>query len=148
MPRRHVSAVGSPPVTLLQESTSEAINAWYGMQLYGEAVGNNNLKQTGRVLLAHELEAARVYWRATDSQMIYPYEFARHKGGQRPAPRDWVLSCSRASALLSEGPACEKRGSSEEGTGGGMGLRAGLLLRTRHNWGWRGAVLPPVPSPP
>jgi endo-1,3(4)-beta-glucanase len=63
-----------------QESTSEAINAWYGMQLYGEAVGNNNLKQTGRVLLAHELEAARVYWRATDSQMIYPYEFARHKG--------------------------------------------------------------------
>ncbi|MDP4282438.1 MAG: glycosyl hydrolase [Bacteroidota bacterium] len=45
-----------------QESTSEAVNAWYGMYLLGIALNNDNLKNTGRLHLACEVRAARKYW--------------------------------------------------------------------------------------
>eukprot|EP00667_Euglena_gracilis_P004714 EG_transcript_4740 len=63
-----------------QESTSEAINAWYAMQLYGEAIGDDSMRRTGQLLAAHEMEAARVYWRSTAAHSVYPAEFAKHKG--------------------------------------------------------------------
>jgi len=63
-----------------QESTSEAINAWYAMQLYGEAIGDASLADTGRALLAHEVEAAQTYWRSTNARSVYPKAIARHKG--------------------------------------------------------------------
>lgn len=66
-----------------QESTSEAINAWYAMQLYGEAIGDDSMRRTGQLLAAHEMEAARVYWRSTAAHSVYPAEFAKHKGVRR-----------------------------------------------------------------
>jgi len=63
-----------------QESTSEAINAWYAMQLFGDAIGDPNVRDTGRLLLALELEAARTYWRSTTVASVYPPEIAKHKG--------------------------------------------------------------------
>ncbi len=45
-----------------QESSSEAINAWAGLILWGEATGNTALRDTGIYLYTSEIEAARHYW--------------------------------------------------------------------------------------
>lgn len=45
-----------------QESTSEALNAWYGLTLWGRMTGNNSLEGTGRYLYTTELLATRAYW--------------------------------------------------------------------------------------
>jgi endoglucanase Acf2 len=45
-----------------QESSSEAINAWAALILWGEATGNKALRDTGIYLYAHEVEAANFYW--------------------------------------------------------------------------------------
>jgi endoglucanase Acf2 len=45
-----------------QESSSEAINAWAGMILWGEATGNKRLRDTGIYLYTTEIEALRQYW--------------------------------------------------------------------------------------
>jgi len=41
-----------------QESTSEAINAWYAVALLGMAAGDMRLRDLGRLLLGSEVGAA------------------------------------------------------------------------------------------
>jgi hypothetical protein len=55
-----------------QESSSEAANAWYGMYLYGMATNNENIKNTGRLMLASEIRAARFYYHIDPGNSIYP----------------------------------------------------------------------------
>eukprot|EP00296_Roombia_truncata_P000019 JP435674.1.p1 GENE.JP435674.1~~JP435674.1.p1 ORF type:complete len:687 (-),score=179.62 JP435674.1:152-2212(-) len=62
-----------------QESTSEAINAWYGLYLYGLVTDNANVKRTGQLLLASEIRGAQTYWHSTDAKSVYPKEFAKNK---------------------------------------------------------------------
>ena len=38
-----------------QESTSESVNAWYAVSLYGLAIGNDRLRDVGRLALASEI---------------------------------------------------------------------------------------------
>lgn len=45
-----------------QESSSEAMNAWYGLYLWGKATDNNRLSKTGRGLYANELLGLKSYW--------------------------------------------------------------------------------------
>lgn len=45
-----------------QESSSEALNAWYGLSLWGKVTGNSDMEQTGRALFATELTATKAYW--------------------------------------------------------------------------------------
>lgn len=45
-----------------QESSSEAINAWAGMILWGEATGNKRIRDTGIYLYTTEIEALKHYW--------------------------------------------------------------------------------------
>lgn len=45
-----------------QESSSEALNAWYGLSLWGKVTGNENVEKTGRTLFATELTATKAYW--------------------------------------------------------------------------------------
>ncbi|WP_157288340.1 glycosyl hydrolase [Uliginosibacterium gangwonense] len=45
-----------------QESSSEAINAWAGMILWGEATGNKRLRDAGIYLYTTEVEALKHYW--------------------------------------------------------------------------------------
>ncbi|MBK7861462.1 MAG: hypothetical protein IPJ65_23175 [Archangiaceae bacterium] len=59
-----------------QESTSEAVNAWYALALLGQAAGDANLEWLGRVLLAQELDGARTYWQIRSGSTIYPEPFA------------------------------------------------------------------------
>jgi len=45
-----------------QESTSEALNAWYAVAIWGKITKNSQTEQTGTWLFAQELRAAQVYW--------------------------------------------------------------------------------------
>lgn len=53
-----------------QESTSEAVNAWYGISLFGNALAKypnqqeqtNPLQNLGNTLMAAEINAAQTYW--------------------------------------------------------------------------------------
>ena len=57
-----------------QESSSEAVNAWYGMYLFGLAMGNNDIKYTGAIMLQQEIRAAKKYYHITLPQTnpVYP----------------------------------------------------------------------------
>lgn len=60
-----------------QESTSEAINAWYGIQLWGLARNNTNIMNLGRLLLATEVRSAQKYWHIPSATSdIYPAPFS------------------------------------------------------------------------
>ena len=61
-----------------QESTSEAVNAWYGMQLLGLAMGDARMSEIGRLLLALELDGARTYWQIPNSSAIYGDPFRQN----------------------------------------------------------------------
>lgn len=61
-----------------QESFSEAINAWYSIVLWGLAVGDRNIKEHGRILLAKEIRGMQKYVQITDSS-IYPAPFSNNK---------------------------------------------------------------------
>jgi len=54
-----------------QESTSEAVNAWYGVYLYGLASNNQNIMDLGRTVLALEIASAQKYWHITSSSDVY-----------------------------------------------------------------------------
>jgi endoglucanase Acf2 len=45
-----------------QESTSEAINAWAGIILFGELTNDSTLKNLGKYLYTTEIAAADDYW--------------------------------------------------------------------------------------
>ncbi|MGD9419169.1 MAG: glycosyl hydrolase [Verrucomicrobiota bacterium JB025] len=45
-----------------QESSSESMNAWYGMMLWGEATGNDTVRDTGIALFNTERTAVEEYW--------------------------------------------------------------------------------------
>ncbi|MCB0724142.1 MAG: T9SS type A sorting domain-containing protein [Ignavibacteriae bacterium] len=57
-----------------QESSSEAINAWYGMYLFGLAMGNDDIKNTGALYLQQEVRAVKKYYHITLPQTnpVYP----------------------------------------------------------------------------
>jgi endo-1,3(4)-beta-glucanase len=52
-----------------QESTSEAVNAYYAVHLWGAAVGDEFTSNLGRVLLATEIRSSQKYWH------MYPENF-------------------------------------------------------------------------
>jgi endo-1,3(4)-beta-glucanase len=67
-----------------QESTAEAVNAWYGLSLYGLATGDRRMRDLGRLMLATELRGAHTYWQIKSDQAdaIYPAAYAgRHVVG-------------------------------------------------------------------
>jgi endo-1,3(4)-beta-glucanase len=58
-----------------QESSSEATNAWYGLYLYGLATGDQNIKNTGKIMLASEIRAAKYYYHIDSLSNIYPSSY-------------------------------------------------------------------------
>jgi len=59
-----------------QESTSEAVNAWYAISLLGQVVGRDDVRDLGLALLATELKSAKTYWHTAKGSDIYPAPFA------------------------------------------------------------------------
>jgi len=62
-----------------QESTSEAVNAWYGLYLLGLAMGDVNMENVGRVLLASEIRSTQKYYHIKTGSSVYPEPFAANK---------------------------------------------------------------------
>ena len=62
-----------------QESSSEAVNAWYAVYLYGLATGDDRIRDLGRVMLATELRSTWKYWQINDGEGVYPEPFASNK---------------------------------------------------------------------
>ena len=56
------SGIGLGPYGNNQESSSEAINAWSGLILWGEITGNQALRDLGVYLFTTEVEAINHYW--------------------------------------------------------------------------------------
>jgi endo-1,3(4)-beta-glucanase len=59
-----------------QESTSEAVNAWHALYLFGEAIGDVRLSQLGRLMRRVETVSAQTYWQIKTSSTAYqsPYK--------------------------------------------------------------------------
>ncbi|KAL3833437.1 hypothetical protein ACJIZ3_008173 [Penstemon smallii] len=60
-----------------QESTSEAINAYYSAALMGLAYGDSHLVSTGSTISAFEIQAAKTWWHIREEDNLYPEEFTR-----------------------------------------------------------------------
>jgi len=62
-----------------QESTSEALMAYYAIMLLGDAMGNNQMFDFGRLLLAMETRAAKKYWHMPSKSDVYPEIFKANR---------------------------------------------------------------------
>jgi len=55
-----------------QESSSEAVNAWAGLMLWGEATGDRKLRDLGMFLLTSEIASVDQYWFDPERQVLAP----------------------------------------------------------------------------
>jgi endoglucanase Acf2 len=55
-----------------QESSSEAVNAWAGLMLWGEATGDRRLRDLGAFLLTSEIASVNQYWFDLERQVLAP----------------------------------------------------------------------------
>lgn len=62
-----------------QESTSEAVHAWYAVSLVGQALSDDRLAGIGRTLLAIESAAAQTYWQIPESSKVYDSALASRR---------------------------------------------------------------------
>jgi endo-1,3(4)-beta-glucanase len=60
-----------------QESTSEAVNAYYAAALMGMAYGDTQLIATGSTLAALEIHAAQMWWHVKGGDKLYVEEFSK-----------------------------------------------------------------------
>ncbi|XP_059641553.1 glucan endo-1,3-beta-D-glucosidase ARB_01444 [Cornus florida] len=60
-----------------QESTSEAVNAYYSAALMGLAYGDTHLVATGSTLSAMEVLSAQTWWHVREGDKIYAEDFTR-----------------------------------------------------------------------
>lgn len=60
-----------------QESTSEAVNAYYSAALMGLAYGDSHLVSIGSTISALEILAAETWWHVREEDSLYPAEFTR-----------------------------------------------------------------------
>ncbi|KAI9186069.1 hypothetical protein LWI28_013448 [Acer negundo] len=60
-----------------QESTSEALNAYYSAALMGLAYGDTHLVTTGSMLAALEIQAAQTWWQIREEDTLYDNVFTR-----------------------------------------------------------------------
>ena len=75
-----------------QESTSEAINAWASIILWGEVTGNRELRDLGIYLYTTEIDAVSHYWFDVHKQ-VFPPEYKNMEAswvfGGRYAHKTW-----------------------------------------------------------
>ncbi|KAM3286332.1 putative endo-1,3(4)-beta-glucanase ARB [Capsicum chacoense] len=61
-----------------QESTSEAVNAYYSAALMGLAYGDTHLVAIGSTLSALEIHAAQTWWHVKEGSTLYGEEFTKN----------------------------------------------------------------------
>jgi len=62
-----------------QESSSEAVNSYYGVYLLGESLNHKQLKLWGKLLLATEIRSVQKYYQISSTSEIYDPVFAANK---------------------------------------------------------------------
>jgi endoglucanase Acf2 len=75
-----------------QESSSEAMNAWYGLLVWGEATGDRVLRDLGIYLYTTEMEAIDAYWfdvGGTNFPKTYPASTVTMVWGGKGACGTW-----------------------------------------------------------
>ncbi|KAJ6833645.1 putative endo-1,3(4)-beta-glucanase [Iris pallida] len=60
-----------------QESTSEAVNAYYSAALMGLSYGDTNLATIGSTLASFEIAAAETWWHVREGEGMYEDDFSR-----------------------------------------------------------------------
>ncbi|GKV16862.1 hypothetical protein SLEP1_g27436 [Rubroshorea leprosula] len=60
-----------------QESTSEAVNAYYSAALMGLAYGDTHLVATGSMLTSMEIQGAQTWWHVREEDNLYEEDFTR-----------------------------------------------------------------------
>jgi endo-1,3(4)-beta-glucanase len=55
-----------------QESSSEAVNAWYAIVLLGSVLEDSEMEDIGKILLVKEILTAREYWQIPYSNINFP----------------------------------------------------------------------------
>ncbi|AAF25988.1 F15H18.17 [Arabidopsis thaliana] len=58
-----------------QESTSEAVNAYYSAALLGLAYGDKHLVETASTIMTLEIHAAKMWWQVKKGEALYPKDF-------------------------------------------------------------------------
>lgn len=62
-----------------QESSSESANGYYAVYLLGKSLGDDELRDYGRLLLATEMRSVRRYWQMYEDSDIYEPVFAANR---------------------------------------------------------------------
>ena len=62
-----------------QESTSESVNGWYAIYLWGLARGDARVRDLGRLMTSLEIRAAWSYWQMTSAESNFPAPFSNNK---------------------------------------------------------------------
>uniref|UniRef100_A0A7S4G0Z3 glucan endo-1,3-beta-D-glucosidase n=1 Tax=Eutreptiella gymnastica TaxID=73025 RepID=A0A7S4G0Z3_9EUGL len=75
------SGIVASPNGLNQESGTEALNAHYGLYLYGVATGNELLAMTGQTMLLTEAKSLQSYWQVHPDSNAYPPEYQHDIAG-------------------------------------------------------------------
>ncbi|KAK8541774.1 hypothetical protein V6N13_137633 [Hibiscus sabdariffa] len=134
-----------------QESTSEAVNAYYSAALVGLAYGDTHLVATGSTLTALEIQAAQTWWHVKEGDTIYGDEFTRENrvvgvlwankrdSGLWFAPPDW-RECRLGIQLLPILPISEVLFSDTEFTRELVNWTLPALERDGVGEGWKGFV--------
>jgi endo-1,3(4)-beta-glucanase len=71
------NALFASPIGRNQESSTEAVNAYYAIALLGKAMEDPSLTYLGEVLTSLELTGTHRYWHLTSEKSVYPQPFAR-----------------------------------------------------------------------
>ncbi|KAE8713348.1 unconventional myosin-XVIIIa-like [Hibiscus syriacus] len=134
-----------------QESTSEAVNAYYSAALMGLAYGDSHLVATGSTLMAFEIQAAQTWWHVKEGDNLYGDEFTRENrvvgvlwankrdSGLWFAPPDW-RECRLGIQLLPILPISEVLFSDIEFTRELVNWTLPALERDGVGEGWKGFV--------
>lgn len=61
-----------------QQSSSEAVNAYYALALYATAIHDSSLAAWAQFLMTRELVSAQTYWQIQNDRAIYPSQFTDH----------------------------------------------------------------------
>ena len=62
-----------------QQSTSESVNCWYAIYLWGLARGNSRVRDLGRLMTSLEIRASWSYWQMTSADSNFPAPFSNNK---------------------------------------------------------------------
>ncbi|GMI76804.1 hypothetical protein like AT5G15870 [Hibiscus trionum] len=134
-----------------QESTSEAVNAYYSAALMGLAYGDTHLVATGSTLTALEIQSAQTWWHVKDGDTLYGDEFTKENrvvgvlwankrdSGLWFAPPEWK-ECRLGIQLLPILPISEALFSDIEFTRELVNWTLPALERDGVGEGWKGFV--------